>query len=132
MVAVPVPDMALIRPGHQLKGTVAVPVDGGHVHPMPPEFQWLAIFVEQEHDGLGEHRLTIGSDIPGEQDIAAAIRAAMLWADTDQQIEETIVVPVDHVELGAPAAVTAGWRVDTVGLDRRTVLIAQLLTWLQG
>ena len=88
VVGVPVPDMALIRPGHQLEDTIAVPVDRGHVHPVPPEFQWLAFPVEQQDDRLGEHRLTIGSDVPGEQDIAAAIGAAVLWADTDQEIEE--------------------------------------------
>ena len=101
------------------------------MHPVPPELQWLAFVIPEDDFGPSEDGNLVGTDVLGEEDVAAAIRATVLRPDAEQQIERAVPVPVDDVDLRAATTVTPSLGVDAVGLDRLAVLVAQLFSGVE-
>ena len=103
----PVPDTPLIGPGDELELAVAVPVDRRWMDAVPPELQWLAVLIPQDDFGTSEDGVFVTAHVLGEQYVASAIGAAVLRTDAQKQVEHTVAVPVDHVDLRPSSTVSA-------------------------
>ena len=71
-----------------------------------PEFQGLALGIEQQDFGAFEDGRCTGPDVVAQQHIAAFERAAELWSHAEEQVQFAVAVPVHQYRIAVPAVET--------------------------